>query len=280
LTFLDQTARADEILLQRCAPAIQQRRPDEAERIARDVLARSAQHPVALFYLGVALLAQRRPAEAIAPLEAAAGMRTDSSIETHLGMALRNSGRVAEAVPWFERAISRQPPFPPAFREFGLMLRTMRRFAEAEAVLKRGQTTAPAMADVDLLLGGVLLDRANPAEAKAAFARALAKVPGHPEATFGFGTALLYQGDFTQAAERFRQILARDPNHVRAKLNLGHCLMELGRWDEGVALLREILKADPNSRGNVMRMMVATGRGRFWLKRSAAAEFLGFGPDP
>jgi tetratricopeptide (TPR) repeat protein len=271
------TASADDAALQRCTLAIQQRRPDEAERIARDVLGRNAQHPGALFYLGVALLAQQRPGEAVAPLEAAARMRADAAIETHLALALRNCGKPEAALPWFERATSRQPAFAPAFMEFAITLRTLRRFAQAETVLKRGQQCAPAMPEMDIVLGAVLLHRADPAGARVAFTRALTRLPGHPEALFGLGTALLNEGEFARGAERFREILARDPRHVRARLNLAHSLMELGQWDEAVACLRATLQIDPNSRGNVLRMMVASGRGRFSLKRSAMAEFLGVG---
>jgi tetratricopeptide (TPR) repeat protein len=274
---LDRAIRptADDAALQRCTLAIQQRRPDEAERIARDVLARSAQHPGALFYLGVALLAQRRPTEAVAPLEAATRVRPDVAIETHLALALRNSGKLDAALPWFERATARQPAFAPAFLEFGITLRTLRRFADAAVVLKRGLQAAPGMAEMEMVLGAVLLDLADPAGARAAFARALASRPGHPEALFGLGTAMLNEGDFAGGAERFRQILAQIPTHVRARLNLAYALMELGQWDEAVASLRAVLQIDQKSRGNVIRMLVASGRGRFWLKRSDALKFLG-----
>jgi tetratricopeptide (TPR) repeat protein len=227
-----------------------------------------------LFFLGVALLAQRRAGEAVAPLEQAARIRPDAAVETHLAMALRDSGQSAAALTWFERATSRQPAFAPAFMELGATHCRVRRFAEAEAVLRRGQQIAPTMLGLDLLLGAVCLDRANPSSAKAAFARVLTQVPGHPEALFGLGTALLHEGEFAGAIEQFRQIVARDPRHVRALLFLGHCLMELGQWDEGVAILRATIKIDPKNRGHVLRMLVGCARGRFWLKRRAAAEFL------
>src|SRR5262249_22872664 len=116
--------------------------------------------------------------------------------------------------------------------------------------------------------------RGNPAKAQEVFTRVLAQVPGHPEALFGLGTALVNQGEFVAAAGHYRQILAREPAHVRALLYLGHCLMELGQWDEGVAILRAAVKVDQAARGHVMRMLVGSAHGKFWLKRSAAAAFL------
>jgi tetratricopeptide (TPR) repeat protein len=265
---------AEDDALRRCSAALSQRRPAEAERLAREVLTTSPQHPAALFFLGVAHLVQGRAGEAVKPLEQAARLHPDASIETHLAMALRESGRSAEALTWFERATSRSPAFAPAFKELGATYRSLRRFAEAEAILQRGQQLAPAMPDLHMLLGAVHLDRADPVKAQAAFARALAQVPGHPEALFGIGTALVNQGEFARATEHYRQILARDPSHVRALLYLGHCLMELGQWEEGVAMLRATLRIDPKARGNVVRMLVASARGKFWLKRSVLTRLL------
>jgi len=227
-----------------------------------------------LFFLGVAMLVQGRAQEAVDPLEAAARLHPDASVETHLAMALRECGRVGEALTWLERATARVPAFAPAFKEFGNTYRKMRRFAEAEAVLRRGQEVAPAMPELDMLLGAICLDRADPVNAQTAFARVLAQAPGHPEALFGLATALVNQGEFARAAEYYRQILARDPRHVRALLYLGHCQMELGQWDQGVATLRATLRVDPKARGHVLRMMVASARGKFYLKRSAMIRLL------
>src|SRR5437763_15617323 len=83
---------------------IEQQRRDAAERIARDLLERRRQSPEALHLLGRALLAQQRPDEAIAPLEQAARLRTDPAIETDLAIALRDTGQLAGARIWFERA--------------------------------------------------------------------------------------------------------------------------------------------------------------------------------
>ena len=270
----------EENALRRCSAALAQRRPGEAEHIAREVLSSNPQQPAALLFLGVAHLVQGRAQEAVKPLELAASTRPEASIETHLAMALRECGRVAEALTWFERATSRWPVFAPAFMELGATYRRMRRFADAEAILRRGQELAPPMPELDMLLGAVCLDRGYPVKAQAVFTRVLAQVPGHPEALFGLGTALVNQGEFAVAAGHYRQILAREPAHTRGLLYLGQCLMELGQWDEGVTMLRAAAKVDPKMRGNAIRMLVSTAHGKFWLKRSAAAALLdGREPD-
>jgi tetratricopeptide (TPR) repeat protein len=249
---------------------------DEAERLARDVLAKNPQHAEALQLLGAVLLALKRPREAIVPLEACARTSANPEVETHLAIALREIGRPGDALKWLYLAIERQPAYARAFQELGDLLRAQCNYAEAEAVLKRGVDAAPTVRELSLSLGGVCLDRADSANAKVAFARALAIAPGDPDALMGFGIALQYEGDFARAAERFRRVLARDPAHPRARMNLGYCLLELGQLDEGLACLRATVQAAPQVYGSVLRMLVAAGRGRFWLRRSAAAASLGF----
>src|SRR5215831_6209069 len=247
----------------------------EAERIARDVLAKNRQHPEALQLLGAFLMAQGRPREAVAPLEEAARHNANPELETHLAIALREIGRTDEALAWLHRTVERQPAYARAFQELGNLLRAKRRYAEAESVLKRGLEAAPTMPELSLALGGVCLDRADSSGAKIAFARALSIVPGNADALVGFGVALQYEGDFARAAERFRRVLAHDPRHHRARMNLGYCLIELGQVDDGIACLRAAVEAVPHNYGSALRMLISAGRGRFWLKRSAAAEHLG-----
>lgn len=253
---------------------------DAAERIVRDIIAKNPRHAEALQLLGALLMAQQRPRDAIAPLEEAARLAAGAEVETHLAIALRDTGRGDDAATWLFRAIERQPAFPRAFRELGELLRARRRYAEASSVLQRGIDAAPTVPELSLLLGGVCLDRADAAGAKIAFARALAIAPGNTDALMGFGVALQYEGDFVRAAERFRRVLAADPAHQRARLNLGYCLIEHGDMDEGIACLRAAVEAAPHSYGGALKMLIGASRGRFWFRRSAAADYLGLKKQP
>jgi len=273
----DRAAAADDSALRQGMAAVEHQRPDEAERIARDVLGRRPQHAGALHLLGLALLAQKRPRDAVAPLEQAAAATTDPVLETHFALALRDVGRKAEALAWLERATTRDPPFAAAFHELGLLYCSMRRYQDAEAALKRGLAAAPAVAELSVELGGVYICRADPANAKVAFARALTYAPGHVRALHGFGTAFLFEGEFERAADRFRQVLARNPEHMRARLDLAHCLLELGRLQDAVELLRALVRAAPQHYGKALKLLASSGRGRFWLRPSMAAAALQLG---
>src|SRR5215510_3604894 len=271
----DQTAAAsDDGTLRFGWAAIDARRPAEAEPIARRVLSRKPQHAGALHLLGLALLIQKRPREAVLPLADAARDTTDPLLETHYALALRDVGRKDEAIEWLERAISRRPVFAPAFHELGLIFCSLRRYDEAEAVLKQGIELAPAVAELSVELGGVYILRADPANAKIAFARALVLAPDHVRALHGFGTAFLFEGEYERAAGRFRQVLALQSGHLRARLDLAHCLLELGRFDAGVTELRTVVRGAPQHYGKALKMLTSSRCGRLWLRPSMAASFL------
>jgi tetratricopeptide (TPR) repeat protein len=245
----------------------------QAEQIAREVLAADAQHMGATHLLGVALLGQGRAREAVESLQLAAQSLDNGLVETHLGKALRESGRATEAMTWLRRAAARLPPLSGTFHELGILLCALYEFQEAAKVFQRGLELAPADAELWTELGGVYIQLAEPANAKIAFARALTDAPGHPRALHGFGTALLYEGDFQRAAERFRQVLARDAAHVRARLDLAHCLLEMGQPNEAAACLRMLVQSAPQLYGKALKVLVSAGSGRFWIRPSAAASF-------
>jgi tetratricopeptide (TPR) repeat protein len=267
-------AAATDAVVERATAALMQGRADQAERMLRDLLAKGTRSAAALHELGRALLQQRRPGEAIAPFEEAARLCPDPAYETNLALALTQSGRSDEAIPRLERAIAWQPPFPPAFYEFGTILYSQQRLDEAETVLKRGLEVAPTRAELSLLLGGIYLRRCDWDNAKVAFARALVNQPGNPVALHGFGAALLEQGEFVRAAERFRQALAKDPTDFQSWLSLGTCQLELGLRDEGLASLRAAAQTNQQAYWSALRIMVTSAHGRFWLRPSAAAALL------
>ena len=258
--------------------ALTQQRASEAERIACGLLDKEPEHAEALHLLGLALLAQKRPRDALLRLEQAARVGRNPVVETHYALALRDLGRKEEAIDWLHRATSHDPPLPVSFHELGILLCSVRRYAEAEAVLKRGLEVAPQAAELSVELGGVYICRADPASAKIAFARALAYVPRHVRALHGFGTALLFEGEFEQAAERFRQVLANSPNHARARLDLAHCMLELGQHQDALEELRTLLRMAPPFFGKALKILVSSGRGRFWMRPSVAAAVLQLDP--
>jgi len=272
-TSQGQRAAIVDEMLQRAMSAIQSQRPDEAARLAQDVLNKNPGHPNAMHLFGYALLMQERAEEAIAPLEKAFRSLRDPAIETQLAIALRKAGRLDDALARLARAVKRKPPFPAAVHEYGYMLYSLGRADEAIDVLKGGVEAAPWMADLPILLGWVFHARNDGTNAKGAFARALGIAPNHTDALYGMGLVLMDAGEFAQASEFFQRALLNDPSDQQSRLYLGACLLELGQTGTASVCLRQVTRGGANFYGKALKVLSSSSRGRFWLQPSAAARF-------
>ncbi|MGB9365767.1 MAG: tetratricopeptide repeat protein [Xanthobacteraceae bacterium] len=263
-----------EKLMHEGVQALRSGRVAEAQDLARNLLARHPRNPDALELFGMTLLAQNKASEAIEPLQDAARERPGAIVEIRLGQALRRTGRIAEALTVLQQASERQPPVSDAFFELGTLLYEKRRVAEAEAVLIRGMAVAPA-GQLSFALGTIFLERGDFEDASDSFARALAASPGHPSVLCGLGRARMARGDLERALEKFREAMANNPSEGRARFLTAQCLFELGRPAEAMECLRALVAWAPQSFGGALKTCVEAGKGRFWLKPSAAAKALG-----
>jgi tetratricopeptide (TPR) repeat protein len=261
-------------LLHQAMVALDGERPQEAERIAGEVLKTDPHHARALYVLGRALLMRDRAGEAIAPLEAAARGRHDSEIDTMLAIAFRLAGRNEDALRRLKLATKRRPPYPLAFKELGYLLVSLERYDEAIEALRHGLEVAPMMPQLSIQLGYALLSRRNCADAIVAFGRALELLPNSPDALFGMAKAHRDIGEDGPASEYFRRYLTNTPGDHSAWLHLGHCLLGLGELETGYECFRTAARGNPKHYGDALTSLAAAGRGRFWLKRSDAERFM------
>src|SRR5215470_2886454 len=182
---------AVEEMLRRAMSAIQGERPEEAARLAQEILSKNPSQPNALHLYGYALLMRERADEAIPPLEKAFRSLRDPAIETQLAIALRKAGRTDDALKRLARACKRTPPFPAAFHEYGFLLHTLGRDDEAIEILKSGIESAPWMPELSILLGWIFHGRNDSESAKRVFAQAARASPNHADALYGLGLVLM-----------------------------------------------------------------------------------------
>jgi len=260
--------------LQDAALALQAQRPQEAARIAEEVLRRDPRQARALYILGCALLMQGRPQDAVAPLESAARGGHNPDIDIQLALALSRTGRQNEALTLLKRTAKRKPPHAGALYTLGHLFLAAERYEEAIETLRRGCEIAPMMPEMSIQLGYALLHRGDYVAAKAAFGRALAILPRSPDALFGMGKAHYSSGEFNAAVGYFRQSLMSRPDDHNTWLLLGHCLLVLGERDAGYECFRTAARGDPKRYGKALLSLAASARGRAWMRPSAAARFL------
>jgi tetratricopeptide (TPR) repeat protein len=260
--------------LQQAQAALQSGRLQEAEWLAGDVLKHRPALPRALQIFGNALLMQGRAGEAVVPLEEAARRAHDPVIDMQAAMALREAGRIEDAIARFERAIKRRPPFPGAFHVYGTLLAELDRYDEAIIVLRRGLDLTPNAADLARLLGDVLANRDDYAGARAAYRQAVTGAPHHIDALWGLARANEALGQFAEAADAFRRMLAIAPDEAAAQIGLGSCLLELGSREEAFALFRAASGSSNEMYRQSLTALVTARRGQFFLRPSAARRFL------
>jgi tetratricopeptide (TPR) repeat protein len=264
----------DDDRLAQAMSALDDERPEGAERMAAELLKADPHHAAALYVLGCALTMQGRAGEAIAPLEAASGDHDNPECDTVLAIALRQVGRHEDAVGRLKLTIKRYPAHAAAFNELGYLLVLMGRYDEAADVLNQGLQIAPTLPQLSIQLGYAELSRRNCANAKVAFARALDISPDSHDALFGMAKAHQELGENEAAVDYFRRYLTDRPNDSGAWLNLGHGLLELGQLKPGYECFRMAARGDAERYGTALTSLAAAARGRFWLKPSAAARFL------
>jgi Flp pilus assembly protein TadD len=248
-------------------------RPDLAEQIAAGILKRTSRHHRARYVLGCALLMQDRREEAVAQLESAARGRHDPEIETTLGIALRQAGRVTEALARLRRAAKRRPPYASACYELGTLCVATDNYDEAIDAFRSGLEIAPMMPELSIELGYALLWRKHCADAKAAFAHALEIAPRSAAALFGMGKAHRDSSEVGPAADYFRRALAVRPDDPAIWLALGLVLQELGQAESARDALRRAARGERAQYDRALNSLVASSHGRFWLRPSAAAQF-------
>ena len=171
-----------------------------------DTVAHRPENPEAYNNLGLALRQAGRTAEAIPQFEEALRLKP-ALAEAHinLGVALGVSGRTAEAIAQFEEALRGQPDFAEAHNDLGLALRQAGRITEAIAQYQEALRLNPDYADAHNNLGLALRGLGQMPEAIAQFEEALRLTPDDPRSHFRLGLALRETGHATEANAQFEE---------------------------------------------------------------------------
>jgi predicted Zn-dependent protease len=260
--------------LQAAVLALRAQRPEEAERIAADVFKFAPHHPVAAGILGRAMMLQNRVAEAIPVLEQAARRGEDSAVEAQFADALVATGRRDEALAQLRLTMARRPAFLPAFIMYARYAAEAGGHADAIAALQEGLAVLPGAWELQKELALQYIKINDRAAARTVLLQALAGAPGHPLLLTTLGQVLYLEGDYVAAADAYWRALAANPGDAAARANLGACRLELGERAAGEADLQAAVRAAPQLAGHAIAAMALASHGRFFLRFSAATDFL------
>jgi len=174
-----------------------------------------------LVNLGLALKRSGNLPEAIIVYRKALEMDPNSAMaHNNLGKVLQESGNTLTALEEYRIALAIRPDFPEALYNLGNSLRQVGDLGQSAASLRRALELRPNYAQAIESLGYTLLMSGQFADAVASFKRIIDADSRNPNLHNAMGVALAEQGQTEQARAHFKAALDIDPRHTEAEHNL------------------------------------------------------------
>ncbi len=242
---------------------LDEHRPQEALRCFEDALRLEPDYAMALDNLGGTLDRVGRSAEAIAPLEEALRLDSDDGVaHNNLGSALIKVGRPLDAIDHLNRALALTDAQDSERVHLNLGRALLGAGRAAEAIVHFEQATRldPEDAEAERLLATALLGAGQPARAVEHYERVVALVPDDEAAHNNLGAALLHLGRAEEAVAHLERAIRLDPVHANAYFNLGTALLDAGRPHEAVAQFQRVIQLDPADAQARLKCAIAYAR--------------------
>ena len=237
-------------LLARASEALRAGRPDAAEALYRDALAREPDHAEATHFLGIAKLHAGRTDEGLAALKRSLALDPGQPMYAlNAGLALSQAGHAEEAERVLRDAIAVAPGAAPLHNALGALLQKRGALHAARLALEQAARLAPGDDTAHNNLGYVLLQCGDAEAAERALREARRVNPSNAMACNNLGNALLAQGDVAGAEASYRAAIAVAPAFGGAHYNLGRLLLEQGRTDAALAAFGACLRLSPQDPG-------------------------------
>jgi len=164
----------------------------------------------------------------------------------NLANALRDQGRLGEAVASYRQALSHNPEYVEAHNNLGTLLQSLGKVSEAAASYRSALALRPQSPHLHYNLGNVLRDEGDLDQAVASYRRALYFQPDFADAHNNLGAALQHQGKLDEAVACYRTALSRNPELAGAYYGLGTALQSQGNLVEAMHCFRSALSLRPD----------------------------------
>ncbi|MGQ9836826.1 MAG: tetratricopeptide repeat protein [Cyanobacteriota bacterium] len=217
--------------------------------------------PEAHHQMGIALYRLGQLKAAIAAYRTAQILKAPATpaLMTDYGLALVQTGDLAQAGQQFSQALLQDPGFAPAMYGVGTILMAQGYFAEAEQRFQQALELDPQLHVATAALGLLQLAQKqsdssgkrfiNSRQAEVAvhyFESSLRQDPDLPEAHFGLGELQRIKGNFISAAQRYQKALELNNSYVAAHYRLGSVQAHLGKLDLAIEEFRRALELNPH----------------------------------
>ncbi len=205
--------------------------------------------PEGLLLLGTLYHRTGRYAEALQIFQRAlAGDAHNPAIFFHLGNTYYALGQYARAIPCFRMAIQLQPGLAAAYINLGLTWVELDNRDEAASALKQAIQADPQNYAAHFYLGNMEYRSKNFSAALTYYQKAetLAPQSGDNNLTLQIANTYRELQQYSRAAACYENLLAREPANPVFLTRLGSTLAEWGKSDQALAYLQRSLAMDPD----------------------------------
>ncbi|KVQ57602.1 tetratricopeptide repeat protein [Burkholderia territorii] len=209
------------------------------------LLAREPAHPDALHFLGLLTCQAGQPDEGIALMRRSIDAYPSAIYHNNLGNALRERGRLDDAIAQYREAVRRQPDYAEAHNNLGDALREARQPDASMQHCAQAIALRPDYAQAYNNLGNALKDLGQSDAAVLAYGKAIEHDPRYADAYNNLGNVLTTQRKFDAAVDSYRAAVALAPQNPITHRNLGAALLARGDRDEAIASLHRLVELAP-----------------------------------
>jgi tetratricopeptide (TPR) repeat protein len=203
--------------------------------------------PLAHYNLGLALRELGRLEDAVASYGKALAIKPDYiEAESNRGNALQELGRLDDAVDSHKKVLTINPDYAEAHFNLGNALHQLGRLEDAADSYRRAVQLKPEFAAAHNNLGSVFHDQEKLDEAEQCFLRSLDENPDATETLVNLGTTLLKLARREEAVGCYSDAIELKPDFAKAYNCLGNALKELGRHDAAVETYEKALSIEPD----------------------------------
>ncbi len=221
-----------------------------AEGLYRQILVAVPHHLDARHLLGVACRQQGRLAEALPLLEQCASeARRNPDILTNYGEALLAAGQAAAAEKVLRQAVQAAPAHAQALNNLGLALHTQGKTEQAIAAARKALAAQGGQINALNNLGNYLLASGKAGEAAGHFRAALDLAPTQAEIAANLVLALEQSGDREQAWQQAESLIAQLPPHARLRSSAGRLQWARRQFAAALVHFEEALRLLPDDAG-------------------------------
>jgi len=204
-----------------------------AETIYQRILQEDPSNADALHLLGTLAHQQGHAERAIGLIQAALAKQPRAVAHYNLANALRDTGRIDEAIGHYRQAITLDPHLAEAHLNVGILLKDQGRLEEAKESFKRALLARPDLVEAHTNMGLLHIEQHAPVKALKSFERAAELQPNQARTQMHVAGVLRQLGKSEEALERYARAIELDPNDAEVRVQRAMLLLQLGRFAEG-----------------------------------------------